>query len=43
MLKIIAFIKKCIQIEYPGSHLAFPHFAVGGGVRVGHNATMHAY
>ena len=46
MLKKVAFIifhKKYIQIENPGSHLAFSHFAVGGGVLVGHNGTMHAY
>ena len=46
MLKKVAFIiycKKYIQIENPGSHLAFSNFAVGGGVHVDHNAMMHAY
>ena len=44
MLKKVAFItyhKKYIQIKNPGSRLAFSNFAVGGGVHVGHNATMH--
>ena len=46
MLKKVAFIiyhKKYIQIENPWSHPAFSHFAVGGGVHVGHNIIMHAY